>query len=119
MSAPAYCNSSQLTDGDREHLENQICLFVKRDHGKAGLPPPLDHKRITLGMNAETVKLGGKDGLKLAVTGSLPVAAGLSGTGEAFEMGFSCQKKGTDIWDWEMRLDSFTKVDAGFAGEKM
>ena len=121
MVAPAYCNSSQLLDEDREHLESQICLFVKRDHAKAGLPPPIDHKRIVLGMNAETVKLGGKDGLKLQVTGSMPLPAGMSGSGDAFEMTFSCQKKEGDgsVWDWEMRLDSFNKRDEGFAGEKM
>eukprot|EP01063_Lacrimia_lanifica_P020933 TRINITY_DN281_c0_g1_i3.p1 TRINITY_DN281_c0_g1~~TRINITY_DN281_c0_g1_i3.p1 ORF type:complete len:112 (+),score=52.71 TRINITY_DN281_c0_g1_i3:70-405(+) len=108
--APAYCNSSQLTDADRDHLESQICLFVKRDHAKAGLPPPIDHKKITLGMNAETVKLGGKDGLKLLVSGCLPLGPGQT-QADQFEMAFSCQKKGTDIWDWEMRLDNFKRLN--------
>eukprot|EP01059_Diplonema_ambulator_P016834 TRINITY_DN28813_c0_g1_i1.p2 TRINITY_DN28813_c0_g1~~TRINITY_DN28813_c0_g1_i1.p2 ORF type:complete len:120 (+),score=30.60 TRINITY_DN28813_c0_g1_i1:67-426(+) len=118
MSAPAYCNSSNLTDADRSHLENQICLFVKRDAAKAGLGPVTDHKRITLSMSAETVSLGGKDGIKLSCTGKLPAPAGMSGSGDAFEITFSCQKKGADIDSWEMREDSFKKVDSGFAGEK-
>eukprot|EP01064_Diplonema_japonicum_P010678 TRINITY_DN178_c6_g1_i1.p1 TRINITY_DN178_c6_g1~~TRINITY_DN178_c6_g1_i1.p1 ORF type:complete len:140 (+),score=37.65 TRINITY_DN178_c6_g1_i1:61-420(+) len=119
MSAPAYCNSSNLTDGDRKHLENQICLFIKRDASKAGLGAVSDHKKITLNMSAETVTLGGKDGLKLSCTGNLPPPSGLSGSGDAFEISFSCQKKGSDLDSWEMRQDSFKKVDTGFAGEKL
>ena len=119
MSAPAYCTAGQLTDSDRKHLEDQICLFVKRDAAKAGLSAVSDHKKITLNMNAEATKLGGKDGLVLKCTGNLPVESGLSGSGDGFEIHFSCQKKGANVGDWEMRQDLFKKVDAGFAGEKL